>query len=163
MRGILKALVFTVVVPGTATVVIPYWILSSSPDFSFGAFQLIAILPITIGAVFYFWCLWDFTFTGRGTPAPIDPPKVLVAKGLYRVVRNPMYVGVWLVMLGEAIIFSSWILLLYAFLFGVGFHVFVVYYEEPNLRKKFGAAYEEYCKTVPRWLPRVFQTRRKTD
>lgn len=161
MRGVLKALVFTVVVPGTVTVGIPYLMLSSSSDFSFGGFQLIAVFSIALGTVFYLWCLWDFTFAGQGTPAPIDPPKVLVAKGLYRMVRNPMYVGVGLILVGEIIAFSSWALLLYALAFGLGFHLFVVYYEEPTLKKKFGTAYEQYSKAVPRWIPRIFHARRK--
>lgn len=155
MWPVLKASIFTVVVPGTVTVVIPHRILSSSTGFSFGTLQLFGLLPILFGAIVYFWCLWDFTFTGRGTPAPVDPPKVLVARGLYRTVRNPMYLGVLSILLGEIIVFSSWALLRYALAFGLGFHLFVVYYEEPTLKRKFGVAYEEYCRTVPRWIPRL--------
>ena len=155
MWPVLKALIFTVVVPGTVAVVIPYRILSSSTGFSIGTLQLFGLLPIVFGAIVYFWCLWDFTFTGRGTPAPVDPPKVLVARGLYRTVRNPMYLGVLSILLGEIIVFNSWALLRYALAFGLGFHLFVVYYEEPTLKRKFGVAYEEYCRTVPRWIPRL--------
>ena len=154
MRAVLKALIFTVVVPGSVTLGIPYLTLPPSTEFSLGGFRVVGVLPIALGAAIYFWCLWDFTFTGRGTPAPIDPPRVLVARGLYRIVRNPMYVGVGLVLLGEAMVFSSWALLRYALVFALGFHLFVVFYEEPALKKKFGAAYEGYCNAVPRWIPR---------
>ena len=127
MRRIVKSLVFTVVVPGTVTVLIPYLRLTFDRDFSFVDFQPIAVFPIALGGAFYLWCLWNFTFSGRGTPAPIDPPKVLVAKGLYRPVRNPMYVGVLLILLGETIFYGSWTLLRYALAFALGFHLFVVY------------------------------------
>jgi protein-S-isoprenylcysteine O-methyltransferase Ste14 len=108
-------------------------------------------LPIALGAAFYCWCAWEFASAGRGTPAPIDPPKLLVARGLYRVVRNPMYVGVLLVLLGESLVFGSWDLLRYAVLVWLCFHLFVVLYEEPALRRKFGASYEDYCQRVWRW------------
>ena len=93
--------------------------------------------------------------TGRGTPAPIDPPKELVARGLYRYVRNPMYVGVMSILVGEALIFASRTLVWYAVTVFIGFNLFVLLYEEPTLRHKFGAAYERYCAAVPRWLPRL--------
>ena len=109
--------------------------------------------PVLLGAVTYLWCAWDFTFTGRGTPAPIDPPKELVVKGLYRYVRNPMYVGITLILLGEAVLFESAVLFLYAGLLLVWFQLFIVYYEEPTLRRLFGASYESYCKSVSRWIP----------
>ncbi len=163
MWNVVKSLVFTVIVPGTVTVIIPYWILTTDPNFSVGNFQLFGVLPIALGGIFYFWCLWDFTFSGRGTPAPIDPPKVLVAKGLYQFVRNPMYVGALLILLGEAIFFRSWTLLLHALAFALGFHLAVVFYEEPTLTRKFGTSYEEYCQDVPRWIPRFFPGKRKPD
>jgi len=92
---------------------------------------------------------------GLGTPAPIDPPKSLVVNGLYRFVRNPMYVGVVLVLFSEGLLFSSSRLLEYAVLVGAGFFLFVVAYEEPTLRKKFGASYQAYCQAVPCWIPRL--------
>ena len=103
----------------------------------------------------YFWCAWDFAFAGEGTPAPIDPPKMLVWQGLYRIVRNPIYVGVLLVLLGEAILFESQMLLAYVPVVWLWLHLFTVYYEEPTLRKKFGDVYEQYCAAVPRWIPRL--------
>lgn len=154
----LKTLLFTILVPGTVTVLVPYLLLSWGVQiFSFevGPIRFLGLLPILMGAVTYLWCAWDFTFTGRGTPAPIDPPKELVVKGLYRYVRNPMYVGITLILLGEALLFEAAVLFLYAGLLLVCAHLFIVYYEEPTLRRLFGASYESYCKSVSRWTPRL--------
>jgi protein-S-isoprenylcysteine O-methyltransferase Ste14 len=115
--------------------------------------RFLGLLPILLGIAIYLWCAWDFTFTGRGTPAPIDPPKELVVRGLYRYTRNPMYVGVLSILLGEALIFGSKRLFEYtAVVFGF-FYLFVLLYEEPILRQKFGESYQAYCRAVPRWLP----------
>ncbi len=100
------------------------------------------------------WCFWDFLVKGRGTPAPIDPPKELVVAGLYNYVRNPMYVGVLLVIFGHFLWFGYWNLLIYAAVVFIAFNTFVTYYEEPNLKTKFGSTYEDYLKRVPRWIPR---------
>jgi protein-S-isoprenylcysteine O-methyltransferase Ste14 len=151
----LKTLLFTILVPGTVTVLVPYLLLT--PGFQLfpveiGALRILGLPPILLGAMTYLWCAWDFTFIGRGTPAPIDPPKELVVKGLYRYVRNPMYVGITLVLLGEALLFESAILFLYAGFLLVCAHLFIVYYEEPTLRRLFGTSYESYCKSVSRWI-----------
>ncbi len=153
----LKTLIFTVLVPGTVTIYIPYWLLTSAPAVQrlpLGGFRYFGVVLILIGAAFYFWCAWDFTFTGRGTPAPIDPPKELVVRGLYRFVRNPMYVGVLALLLGEALLFESGVLIGYAALALLVYQLFVVLYEEPTLRRKFGDAYQRYCDETPRWFPR---------
>jgi protein-S-isoprenylcysteine O-methyltransferase Ste14 len=145
-------------VPGTVTILVPYWLLSSSPSppLSAGPFRYFGLIPILIGAAIYFWCAWDFTFAGRGTPAPIDPPKELVVRGLYRYVRNPMYVGILSILLGEALLFSSRRLLVYTVIVFTLFFLFVTIYEEPHLKKKFGEPYRRYCNSVPRWLPLRF-------
>lgn len=155
MHVLVRTLIFTVLVPGTVTVALPYRLLPAGTEFSLRGYRLIGLILIAFGAGVYFWCAGHFTFTGRGTPAPIDPPKTLVAKGAYRIVRNPMYIGVWLVLVGEAIVFGSLRLVRYALLVGLMFHLIVIFYEEPVLREKFGLAYEEYCRSVPRWIPRV--------
>ena len=158
MRVIVKTLIFTVFVPGSVTVGGPYLLLSSDVEllsYEIGDFRLIGIFPIALGTVFYIWCAWDFAVGGKGTPAPFDPPKMLVSRGLYRMVRNPMHVGVLLILVGEAIAFESLALFAYAILVGSSFHLFVVYYEQPNLKGKFRAPYEEYCKVVPRWIPGI--------
>ena len=105
------------------------------------------------GGAVYSWCVWDFATFGRGTPAPIDAPKELVVRGLYRYTRNPMYVGVLSTILGWAMLFKEPQLLLYALCVGTCFHLFVVLYEEPNLQRVFGNSYEEYRARVNRWLP----------
>jgi protein-S-isoprenylcysteine O-methyltransferase Ste14 len=154
----LKTLLFTILVPGTVTVLVSYLLLTSGFQLfpvEIGALRILGLPPILLGAVTYLWCAWDFTFAGRGTPAPIDPPKELVVKGLYRYVRNPMYVGVTLILLGEALLFESAVLFLYAGFLLVCAHLFIVYYEEPTLKRLFGASYESYCKSVPRWIPRL--------
>lgn len=91
---------------------------------------------------------------GRGTLSPVDPPRELVIRGLYRYVRNPMYVGVSLIVLGEAALTRSRALLLYWAVFFAAVNVFVIGYEEPNLRRRFGESYERYTQRVGRWIPR---------
>ena len=153
-----KTLIFTLVGPGSFAVWIPYLLLSSHVElfpFKAEAFRSGGVVLMALGVVFYGWCALNFAFVGRGTPAIIDPPKKLVLRDLYRFVRNPMYIGMSLIMMGESIFFSSSTLWVYALLVGLGFHLFVLWYEEPHLKKKFGASYEAYCKTVPRWIPRL--------
>ncbi len=155
---LLKLAVFTVLVPGSVAVWMPYYFYLSRGRwglFALGSHTLVGFALIVLGTSGYLWCALDFAFAGRGTPAPIDPPKVLVARGLYRYVRNPMYVSILLVLLGESTLFKNLRLLRYAGIVWVGFYLFVLLYEEPALRDKFGASYEEYCRTVPRWIPRL--------
>jgi protein-S-isoprenylcysteine O-methyltransferase Ste14 len=147
----LKTLLFTVIVPGTVAVYVPIFLLAPLWPQSWGAAQWAAVLPLAGGLAIYVWCASDFTFVGGGTPAPIDPPKRLVLSGLYGYSRNPMYVGVLTVLLGEALFFQSLPHLLYAGVIFLMFQSFVVLYEEPHLRQEFGEAYLRYCKAVPRW------------
>jgi protein-S-isoprenylcysteine O-methyltransferase Ste14 len=95
-----------------------------------------------------------FALEGLGTPAPIAPPSNLVVSGLYRYVRNPIYVAVVAVILGQAVLFADWRLLGYGAFLWLFFHIAVIIHEEPTLRQSFGAEYESYCAHVPRWLPR---------
>ncbi len=154
---LLKLALFTVFVPGTVTLWLPYylypWVFRPGPTPSLG-FRGSGAVVVLLGTMGYFWCAWDFAFAGRGTPAPFDPPKILVARGLYRFVRNPMYVSILMVLLGESLLLKSLLLLRYAAIWLVIVHVFVLLYEEPTLRRKFGASYEQYCKDVGRWIPR---------
>ncbi len=101
------------------------------------------------------WCFYDFAARGRGTPAPWDPPRRLVVGGPYRRVRNPMYLGILAILVGEAIFFRSAALVLWAAITAVAFHLAVVLYEEPGLRDRFGVDYDRYLADVPRWLPRL--------
>jgi len=151
---LLRTLLFTVLVPGTVTMVVPYLLLPSGAGQGIRAVGLLGLIPMGLGLGCYFWCAWGFALRGGGTPAPIDPPKSLVISGPYRYVRNPMYLGVESLVVGEAILFGSRRLLEYAAVVAMFFYLFVVFYEEWALRKKFGAAYQDYCKTVPRWIPK---------
>ena len=148
----LKSLLFLVVAPGMVAGYIPLALLRRGPQIETGIVAWLAFPLWLIGAVILLWSFWNFLAQGRGTPAPIDPPKELVAVGFYRYTRNPMYVGVLLVILGHVLWFGFWNLLIYVVVIFLAFNTFVAYYEEPTLRKKFGAAYEDYCSRVPRWF-----------
>jgi len=148
-----KTLLFTLFVPGTVVVLVPHWIRAATGDAPAApGLRLLALLPGTAGLLIYLWCARDFA-RAAGTPAPIDPPKELVARGLYRFSRNPMYVGVLAMVAAQALWFASGWTWLYAAALFTAFHTFVVLYEEPTLALSFGAAYQHFCETVPRWLP----------
>ena len=112
-----------------------------------------AITLILAGALLYLACQWSFATVGRGTPGLWDSPRRFVAVGPYRWVRNPIYIGALLVLFGEAWLFLSPPLLLYAVVAAAGFHLLVLVYEEPTLRERFGADYELYRSKVGRWVP----------
>ncbi len=153
----LKTLIFSILVPGTVAGIIPWLLLQGSGNLvlRIPSIWMIGLFPLLLGVGLYLWCAGAFTFIGKGTPAPIDAPKVLVVQGLYRWVRNPMYIAVLSVVIGEAILFRSILLVEYALVLWGVFHMFVVFVEEPLLRSQFGASYETYFRTVPRWLPRL--------
>ncbi len=153
MSLLLRNFLFSVVVPGSGAVWIPWWILSRRGSMPPPAVWYAASL-IVIGAALYFSCVWLFASVGRGTPGPWDAPRQFVAVGPYRWVRNPIYIAALLVVLGEAWLFLSPPLLLYSASMAIFFHLFVIGYEEPTLRRRFGETYEEYVRTVPRWIPR---------
>lgn len=152
--SLFKTLIFTILFPGTVTILIPRWLLENEAASPTGVARFIGLVPILVGAPIYLWCAWDFATVGRGTPLVFDPPKVLVARGLYRFVRNPMYVGILLILFGEATLFTSPTLIGLAAVVFLIFHAFVVLYEEPNLRRRFGESYLSYCAQTPRWFPR---------
>jgi protein-S-isoprenylcysteine O-methyltransferase Ste14 len=112
-----------------------------------------------VGAAIYLWCAWDFSVKGLGTPAPIDAPKNLVVSGLYRFVRNPMYLGVFCLIGSRALLFWSLPIVVYLLLAAACANAFILLYEEPHLRRVFGEQYLEYSKHVPRWIPRLHATR----
>jgi len=151
-----KSLLFFILVPGLLIGYIPYTISNSDVEvFKLGILHYLAFPLLLIGGVSGLWCLWNFTVNGKGTPAPIDPPKELVVVGLYRYVRNPMYVSGIVTLLGWFFWSPSLPLIIAPFLFLTAAHLFVTIYEEPTLKKKFGAAYEEYIKQIPRWIPKL--------
>lgn len=120
-----------------------------------GAPQVAGLIIGALGASLALWCVVTFAFVGKGTPAPFDPPRRLVVRGPYHVVRNPMYLGAGLVLAAAALFYESLALLGFTALFLLVAHLFVVWYEEPTLRRAFGAEYEAYCGRVHRWWPRV--------
>src|SRR5512141_3134555 len=137
----LKSLLFLVVAPGMVAGYIPLALLRIGPQIETGIFAWLALPFWLIGVAILLWSFWNFLAQGRGTPAPIDPPKELVAVGFYRYVRNPMYVGVFMIILGHFLWFGYRNLLVFAVFVFLAFDLFVMFYEEPTLRRKFGAAY----------------------
>ncbi len=151
---LLETIAFTLIVPGTVTVVLPRLILADArPASTWSATQLMALVPLALGAAIYVRCLWEFAARGHGIPAPVDHPKQLVVTGLYRYVRNPMYLGVLVFLLGEVLFFRSRALLLYTLAWLSVVHLTILVYEEPNLRRKFGVSYDRYVAAVNRWVP----------
>ncbi len=149
----LRNLLFTAVIPGLGAVYLPWLILTldggtPKPAAWYG------IALIVIGVFLYLWCVSLFAVVGRGTPGPWDAPRSLVARGPYRWVRNPIYISALLVVLGEAWLFLSPPLFLYCVGMAVAFHLFIIGYEEPTLRRRFGEGYEAYFRSVHRWTPR---------
>lgn len=116
--------------------------------------HVLGLLAIVLGATLLLTCIWEFARSGRGTLSPVDPPRALVVRGLYRYVRNPMYLSVTLIVLGEVLLSGSRPLLLYWAIWFVAVNLFVIGYEEPALRRQFGESYERYTRDVRRWLPR---------
>jgi protein-S-isoprenylcysteine O-methyltransferase Ste14 len=152
----LKNLLFTVVVPGSVAVYFPLGLVggvSALTKAVWGRHQVAAVVPLLLGAAIYLRCVWEFATVGRGTPAPIDAPQKLVVVGLYRYVRNPMYLGVLSVVTGWSVFFWNPRLLVYTGLVALALHLFVVLLEEPILARRFGESYARYCRAVHRWVP----------
>jgi protein-S-isoprenylcysteine O-methyltransferase Ste14 len=156
MSLFVRAAIFLIIAPGLIVGWIPYWILSRNPHAVVPPVpRLAGLVLMTVGAACLLWCFREFVVSGRGTPAPYDPPKKLVTMGLYRFVRNPMYIALVTVLAGEALFFGSRSLWIYAAFAWLAFHLRVLLFEEPRLRELFGAEYEAYRAAVPRWIPRV--------
>jgi protein-S-isoprenylcysteine O-methyltransferase Ste14 len=119
------------------------------------ALRVLGIILLALGAFLVVEAFARFALEGRGTPMPWAPPTRFVARGSYRYVRNPMYVGVVALILGQALLLGREILLLWAAASGAIFHLFLVLHEEPGLRRRFGPEYEKYSRQVGRWLPRL--------
>lgn len=149
-----KSLLFFILAPGTMAGFIPLIFLRNGAQVNMGLLSYLAPLFWIGGIAALIWCFWDFVQKGRGTPAPLEPPKELVVSGLYKHVRNPMYVGVLLVVIGHFLWFGYWSLLVYAGIFFLVVHAFVTLYEEPHLKETFGESYMGYLQRVPRWFPR---------
>jgi protein-S-isoprenylcysteine O-methyltransferase Ste14 len=152
-----RAATYSALFVGLLLIFLPDRILSSTgivrPS-AIRAWQVAGMLLGVSGALLALTCILTFAFVGRGTPAPFDPPRRLVVRGPYRLVRNPMYLGAGLALAGAALFYRSIPLLGYAGLFLLITHVFVVLYEEPTLRRTFEGDYEEYCRRTARWWPK---------
>jgi protein-S-isoprenylcysteine O-methyltransferase Ste14 len=150
----LRSAFFALAFPGTVLIWIPLWLSTDGDALEAGAIRWAGLPLLLIGAAGLTWCIWDFGRSGKGTLAPVDPPRFVVRSGLYRFVRNPMYVSVLVALAGEALLLGSLRLVAWGAFVAIAFHVFVVAYEEPTLRRQFGGDYAAYCSAVPRWRPR---------
>lgn len=150
----LRALLFLILIPGTVAGYIPFRIVrttTAASSIGVSVASILSVCLITGGLFVLLRCVWDFFAAGRGTLAPVDPPRRLVVTGLYRFTRNPMYNGVLAMLVGEAWLFRSTTLLQYAAAMFVLFNLVVLIYEEPALESQFGESYRAYRRKIPRW------------
>ena len=155
MFVILRTITYSTLFIGLLLIYLPTRVLSWSGIVRPTAIEgpQIGMIIGSTGAVIALWCIFTFVRIGGGTPAPFDPPRRLVIRGPYRFVRNPMYIGAGLALVGTALLYKSMALLAYGAIFLFVCHLFVVSYEEPTLRRTFGSEYEAYCHRVRRWWP----------
>jgi protein-S-isoprenylcysteine O-methyltransferase Ste14 len=156
-RAAAGTLLFLVVAPGVVGGLVPWLLTDWEPATPPRWLQLIGWIMVASGAAALLASFGRFVFEGVGTPAPVAPTDKLVVGGLYRYVRNPMYLAVAAVILGQAGVLGRWVLVAYAAVFGATVWSFVHWYEEPALRRRFGTDYEAYLRTVPGWWPRLIR------
>ena len=157
VAAVMGSAVFLVVAPGTIAGLVPWWISRwrmQPPLLGSSALRLLGLALMAPGLAVLLDSFARFALTGRGTPAPVLPPRQLVVVGLYRHVRNPMYVAVVSLIVGQGLLLGDARVVGYGALVWTAFHLFVLGYEEPTLRRSFGLEYERYCANVARWLPR---------
>ena len=147
---------------GTGFFALWFWLLPGWLDFRVAGVDVdrwrwFGVVPSVLGFTIAWRCVWDFGRTGHGTPAPFAPPQRLVVVGMYRYVRNPMYLGFFVGWIGLWVVFgrANAVTLATAIIAIIGVMLFVRFYEEPTLRRMFGTDYDEYCHNVPRWIPRL--------
>jgi len=153
----LGSLLFLLLVPGVVAGLVPWLLTGWEADDQLSGRLLLDVLGVLLvlaGVAVLLHAFARFVLEGTGTPAPVTPTERLVVGGLYRYVRNPMYLAVGAVIVGQALVLGRPVLLAYAALFGVAVWAFVRWYEEPTLRRRFGADYEAYRRAVPGWWPR---------
>ena len=157
MFVLVRTLTYATLFIGVVLVFVPARVLAragiTGPP-AIGPLLIVGMAVGAAGAALALWCIFTFAFVGKGTPAPFDPPRRLVVRGPYRYVRNPMYIGAGTALAGAALGYQSLALLGYTSLFLLVTHLFVVFYEEPTLRRMFGDDYRSYCLHVSRWRPR---------
>ncbi|MFN8544834.1 MAG: isoprenylcysteine carboxylmethyltransferase family protein [Candidatus Binatia bacterium] len=155
--AVLGTIVFTALVPGTVVGLGPFLLSGwrmAPPFLGWAGVRWAGGVLLVVAGIGFVDFLVRFPRDGHGTPAPVAPTAHLVVTGPYRWLRNPGYVWVLGLIVGQALVLGNEAVLRYAGVVAIGFHVFVVLYEEPTLRRQFGAEYEEYCRRVPRWVPR---------
>ena len=155
VRAALGSGLFLLVAPGVVAGLVPWWLTGWQAGATRRPLQAIGAVLIAVGAIVLVDAFSRFAVEGVGTPAPVAPTQELVVSGLYRHVRNPMYLAVGATIIGQALLLGRPILLLYSAGFAVAVFAFVRGYEEPTLTRQFGARYEEYRRTVPGWWPRL--------
>jgi protein-S-isoprenylcysteine O-methyltransferase Ste14 len=157
LLAVLGSAVFFVVAPGFVAGLVPWWISNQGQDKAPTGrpIQGLGALLILAGVLVLLDSFIRFALEGLGTPAPVFPTRHLVVTGLYRYVRNPMYVAVVAVILGQSLVLGNVRVFGYGALVWLAFHLFVLAYEEPTLRKKYGEEYGMFCTHVPRWIPRL--------
>jgi protein-S-isoprenylcysteine O-methyltransferase Ste14 len=153
MRAALGTAVFFILAPGGNAALVP-WLVTGWDDPRGGLPGTAGVLLIVVGTAVVVACFARFVTEGRGTPAPVAPTQQLVVGGIYRYIRNPMYVGVAAAIAGQALLFGSWALVVWLAVFLTVVVAFVKGYEEPSLRSQFGEQYERYREAVPGWWPR---------
>jgi protein-S-isoprenylcysteine O-methyltransferase Ste14 len=149
---------FLLIAPGTVAALVPWWISGwriRAPLLHFYPFRWLGVLLIVAGVAVLLDAFARFALKGLGTPAPVFPTRHLVVSGPYRYVRNSMYLAVVAVIVGQGLLFGDVRVLAYVIVPWLAAHLFVVFYEEPKLRRSFGADYETYSANVPRWIPRL--------
>ncbi len=159
MRGLslaLRSILWTLLLPGMFAFYLPWRYFGvREVDFNWrDPLHVVGPTLFAMGALLLVTCIWEFARSGRGTLSPVDPPKELVVQGLYRYVRNPMYLSVLTIVLGDILLTRSIPLLVYWVIFFAAANLFVMGYEEPTLRGQFGESYERYTRIVGRWIPK---------
>lgn len=150
--------IFFFIAPMTVAGILPWWITRCQNSGALGnsaILRVLGVLLILAGLIVLLDSFARFAMEGLGTPAPVFPTRRLVVRGLYRYVRNPMYVAVIVILLGQALFFENFRLLEYSATVWILFHLFVLAYEEPTLCSRYGDEYRIFCDHVPRWIPRV--------
>jgi protein-S-isoprenylcysteine O-methyltransferase Ste14 len=155
--ALVGSVLFLILAPGTVVGLIPWWIskwkVQPTPS-GYLLIQIVGIIVLTVSLLMLLESFARFALRGIGTPAPVAPPQHLVVTGLYRYVRNPMYVAVVSAIAAQSMILANLSLLAYTGFTWLIMHVFVIVYEEPTLRRTFDSEYEVFCTNVPRWIPR---------
>ncbi len=160
--NVIRLIIFTIVVPGFVLGYVPYSLYNAQETFGIGFFRYTGLILISVGVLLYIWSVLSFLIKGNGTPAIWftkylkiligEEPIRLVSSGLYKTSRNPMYLGVLMIVFGLSILLESKTILIYTGILGVFFHIVVIFLEEPHLKKNFGKEYELYLKKTHRWF-----------